>query len=132
VPGGTVAYLSDEWLEVLWSVASALPARPGATARVQYVVSGAPDGERRYAVSVVDGRVEEVTLGDDPGAEVTLTETYPDARQIAEGELDASAAFMQGRIKVVGDMGKVMALMPFTQSAEYRDALAELSRQTAY
>jgi len=127
-----VPYLSQGWVDLLHSVASDLPERPGATARVQHVVTGTPDGEARYAQSVVDGRVEATTLGTDPEAEVTLTQTYADARRIAEGELDASAAFMQGRIKVVGDMGKVMALMPLTQSPEYRDALAEVSRQTAY
>ena len=128
----TVAFLSQEWLDLLQQAAAGLPERPGATARVQYVVSGAPDGDARYALSVVDGRIEAATLGDDPAAEVTLTQAYADARQVAEGELDASAAFMQGRTKVVGDMGKVMALMPLTRSSEYRDALAEVSGQTDY
>ena len=39
---------------------------------------------------------------------------------------------MQGRVKVVGDMGKVMALMPLTDSDEYRVALAELAGQTTF
>ena len=47
-------------------------------------------------------------------------------------ELDPSAAFMQGRVKVVGDMGKVMALMPLTHSDEYRDAQVELAAQTEF
>ena len=34
---------------------------------------------------------------------------------------------MQGRVKVVGDMGKVMALMPLTDSDEYRGRVAELA-----
>lgn len=127
-----VPYLSQAWLDLQLVAAKDLPERPGATARVQYVVTGAPEGEARYHQSVVDGRLAEVGLGDDPDAEVTLTQTYADAREVAAGELDASAAFMQGRTKVVGDMGKVMALMPVTQSAEYRAALAEVNRQTTY
>jgi hypothetical protein len=39
---------------------------------------------------------------------------------------------MQGRVKVVGDMGKVMALMPLTDSDEYRAALAALAARTAF
>lgn len=127
-----VAYLSQAWLDLQQSLAQDLPERPGATALVQYVVTGTPDGEVRYVQSVVDGRLAATALGDDADAEVTLTQTYADARQIAEGELDASAAFMQGRVKVVGDMGKVMALMPLTQSEEYQARLAEVTGQTEY
>lgn len=128
----TVAYLSPGWLDLQRELTGSLPERPGATARVQYVVTGGPDGEVRYALSVVDGRVATATLGADPDAEVTLTQTYPDAVAIARGELDGNAAFMQGRVKAVGSMGTVMALMPLTHSDEYRAALAELSRQTDY
>jgi predicted lipid carrier protein YhbT len=127
-----LAYLSEAWLEAQRELVGALPERPGATATVQHVVSGGPDGEVRWVERIVDGRLTEVTLGDDPDADVTLTETYADAVQIARGELDANAAFMQGRVKVVGDMGKVMALMPLTDSDEYRTALAALAARTAF
>lgn len=127
-----VTYLSQAWLDLQQALAQELPERPGVTARVQYVVTGTPDGEVRYVQSVVDGRLDAVALGDDPAAEVTLSQTYADARQIAEGELDANAAFMQGRVKVVGNMGKVMALMPLTQSGEYQATLAEVTDQTEY
>ena len=129
---GELAYLSQAWLDRQQELVGALPERPGATARVQHVVSGAPAGEVRYALVVTDGRLTSATLGDDPDAWVTLTQTYPDAVLIAQGSLDANAAFMQGRVKVVGDMGAVMALMPLTDSDEYRAALAELTRQTTY
>jgi len=127
-----VKYLSQAWLDLQKALAKDLPERPGATARVQYVVTGTPDGEVRYVQAVVDGRLDEIALGDDPAAELTLTQTCADALQIAKGELDASAAFMQGRVKVTGDMGKVMALMPLTQSDEYRATLAQVSAQTEY
>ena len=129
---GELAYLSQAWLDRQQELVGALPERPGATARVQHVVSGAPAGEVRYALVVTDGRLTSATLGDDPDAGVTLTQTYPDAVLIAQGSLDANAAFMQGRVKVVGDMGAVMALMPLTDSDEYRAALAELTSQTTY
>jgi predicted lipid carrier protein YhbT len=127
-----VAYLSQGWLDLQRELLGALPERPGATARVQRVVSGAPDGEVRYADHIVDGRLTAATLGDDPEAEVTLTQTYADAVQVARGELDVNAAFMQGRVKVVGDMGKVMALMPLTDSDEYRAAVAALADRTRF
>jgi putative sterol carrier protein len=65
-----------------------------------------------------------------PQAEFTLSNTYDDSVKILKGELDANAAFMQGRIKVTGNMGKLMSLMPLTQSAEYKAILAKVADQT--
>lgn len=126
------AYLSPAWFDLQSAVTAGLPVRPGVTARVQHVVSGTPAGEVRYHQNVVDGRVVEIGLGDDPQAEVTLTQSYADALEIAKGDLDAATAFMQGRVKVVGPMGKVMALMPLMRSDEYRECLGELAAQTDY
>ena len=39
---------------------------------------------------------------------------------------------MQGRTKMAGDMGKVLALMPVVRSEEHRALLAAASKQTAY
>jgi putative sterol carrier protein len=38
-----------------------------------------------------------------------------------KGELDANAAFMQGKVKVSGDVGKLMALLPITMSPEFHE-----------
>ncbi|MEQ1787771.1 MAG: SCP2 sterol-binding domain-containing protein [Acidimicrobiales bacterium] len=127
-----VAYLSQAWLDLQQAAGGALPEQPGATARVQHVVSGGPEGEARYCLTITDGRLAAAVVGDDPDADVVLTHTYADATQIAQGALDANVAFMQGRVKVVGSMGHVMALMPLTQSEAYRAALAEVSSQTQY
>ena len=44
-----------------------------------------------------------------------MAESYADDRLVQEGSLDPNAAFMQGRMKVAGDMAKLMALMPLTR-----------------
>ena len=41
-------------------------------------------------------------------------------------------AVTQGRTKMAGDMGKVLALMPVVRSDEQRALLASASKQTAY
>ncbi|MBM9594549.1 SCP2 sterol-binding domain-containing protein [Roseitranquillus sediminis] len=46
----------------------------------------------------------------DGDAEVTLTADAETFRQIINGDLDPTAAFMQGRLKVDGDMGAAMKL----------------------
>jgi predicted lipid carrier protein YhbT len=127
-----VPHLSQAWLDRQRELVGALPERPGATARVVHVVTGTPEGEVRYTHAIVDGRLTAAALGDDPEADVTFTETYADAVQIAQGALDGNVAFMQGRVKAAGDMGKVMALMPLTDSDEYRAALAALAAHTSF
>lgn len=125
-------FLSQAWLDLHLAAAVGLPERPGSTARVQHVVTGTPDGEVRYFQSLVDGRVSEVGLGDDADAEVTYLQTYAAALEVARGEVGADVAFMRGRLKVTGDMGKVMDLMPLLTSGEYRSLIAEVSEQTEY
>lgn len=125
-------YLSQEWLDLQKELAQALPSRPGVSARLQFVVTGSPHGEVRYHQTVADGLLVALQLGDDPNAEVTLTHSYAVALEIATGKVDANEAFMQGRVKVVGPMGKVMAVIPLTQSAEYAAVLASLAAQTTY
>jgi putative sterol carrier protein len=67
-----------------------------------------------------------------PDPEVTMTETYEDAMKIQKGELDPNAAFMQGRIKVQGNMAKLMALMPLTNAPEYKALQKEIQEITDY
>ncbi|MGH9085274.1 MAG: SCP2 sterol-binding domain-containing protein [Acidimicrobiales bacterium] len=126
------AFLSAEWLELQPQLAADLPERPGASARMQIVVTGTPEGEVAYVQQIEDGRLTAASLGRDDAADVTLTQTHADAVAIARGDLDANAAFMQGRVKVTGNMGSLMALMPLTQSAEYQTFLAGLAEQTEF
>lgn len=124
-------YLTQEWLDLQRELAQDFPERPGATARMQYVVTGTPaDGDVSYYTVIENGVMLENTLGTDAAAEFTLSSTYDDSVKILNGELDANAAFMQGRMKVTGNMGKLMSLMPLTQSPEYKAIQAEVAEQT--
>lgn len=125
-----VTFLSQEWLDLNQQLAADLPARPGATLRLQIVVSGAPDGEVVYSQRIEDGRIRAATLGPDADAEVVLTQTYADALAIANGDLELDAGIMQGRVKMTGTTGDLMAILPLIQSPEYRALLAELAAKT--
>ena len=127
-------YLTQEWLDAGRELAQEFPERPGATARLQYQVAGTPDGDVHYYWVVDNGNLQESTLGDDPDAEITLSMSYDDAVKMQKGELDPNAAFMQGRIKVVpgSNMGKLMALLPLTQSPEYKAIQAKINHITVY
>ncbi len=123
-------YLTQEWLDLQRQLAQDFPERPGATARMQSVVTGTPEGDVSYHTAIENGKMVENALGTDPEAEFTLSSTYDDSVKILQGDLDANAAFMQGRVKVTGNMGKLMSLMPLTQSPEYKAIQAQVADQT--
>ena len=127
-------YLSQEWMDAGRELAQEFPERAGATARLQYQVVGAPEGDVHYFWIIDSGKIKEWTLGDDPDAEITLSMSYDDAVKMQKSELDPNAAFMQGRIKVVpgSNMGKLMSLLPLTQSPEYKAIQAKINDITDY
>jgi putative sterol carrier protein len=125
-------WLSQEWMDESKKLAADQPERPGASARMQYIVTGGPDGDVHYYWILENGKILESTLGDLPDAEVTMTQTYEDAQKIQKGELDANAAFMQGRVKVTGNMAKLMALLPLTNAPEYKELQEQIGAITDY
>jgi putative sterol carrier protein len=125
-------YLTQEWLDLQTELAQSFPEKPNATARMQTVVTGAPDGDVSYYTIIENGKIIENKLGVDEQAEFTMTQGYDDSVKVLKGELDANAAFMQGRVKVTGNMGKLMSLMPLTQSPEYKAIQSDVASKTEF
>lgn len=57
-----------------------------------------------------------VTTEDKP-ADCTITVSLDNFKKMASGELDGTTAFMQGKLKVAGDMGVAMKLGPIMAKA---------------
>ena len=125
-------WLTQEWLDEQRTLGDTQPERPGASARMQYLVKGGPDGDVAYYWILEDGTLLEDKLGELDDPELTLIMSYDDAKKVQQGEIDENTAFMQGRIKVEGNMAKLMSLMPITSSPEYRDLQAKLRELTEY
>ena len=125
-------YLTQEWLDEARKLAQDQPERPGASATMQFVVTGGPEGDIKYYWKLHDGVLAEASLGELPDAEITLTSAYQDSVAVQKGELDANAAFMQGKTKVTGNMAKLMSLLPLTNAPEYKQLQTEIQAITQY
>jgi len=132
---GGVAFLGAEWLALARELFGDVAPCRGATAQVQRVVTGAPDGDMVFTLAFEDGRLVDATPADgdqpDPDAELTVTTTYADTLALASGDLDLSVAVMQGRAKVAGSMSALLAILPVTRCRDFRAARAALHERTA-
>ena len=68
------------------------------------------DGAGKWKVDVDDGKVT-VTEGEGEGdADATISASEETFQKIADGEQNATSAYMTGKLKVKGDMGAAMKL----------------------
>lgn len=123
-------YLSQEWLDLHQELGARLPEVKGVTAQVEQVVPGSPEGEVRYVVSYRDGRVVGATAGTADDPDVTLTTNYLDTVKLLKGDLDANAAFMSGRTKVVGSTGRLLGVLALAGTPGYEAFREELAAVT--
>jgi len=128
---GGVPLLSQAWLDLQREACSALPARPGASARIEYRVAGGPDGEVVFQTVLEDGRITENHLGVDGEPDFTMVLGHADFVAVVRGELDQHVAFMQGVAKVTGNIGRLLSVLPVTTSVEWREASARVLAATA-
>lgn len=131
--GDVIEYLSDEWMEAandaVTKSAELARAAAGQDVTIAYDVTGTPSGRVRYGLSFKDGAAS-VTKGKHDDAKAAFSLDYDTATQIAKGELSAQAAFMQGRMKLDGDVTVLIGQYRLIDETE--DALADLRANTDY
>jgi alkyl sulfatase BDS1-like metallo-beta-lactamase superfamily hydrolase len=74
---------------------------------LQFVVTDGPDGNVDYYLQVGDGSAD-LALGELDGADASVTSDYETSAAISKGEMNVQMAFMTGKIKVGGNMAKIM------------------------
>jgi hypothetical protein len=127
-------FLSQAWLDAWRVVMAAVDDEDGPrpSARVSLTVPGAPGGDASIGFVLLDGGVVEAGTGPLAEPDITLTAPHPLALEIARGEVSASAAYMQGRLKTAGDPGRLLELLAWSHRPARRDALAKLAIDTSF
>lgn len=79
----------------------------GMDATILFDVSGEDGGQ--WTVTIDNGKVN-VEEGETGSPTITVTAAANDLKALVKGDLNPMAAFMQGRLKVKGDMSVAMQL----------------------
>jgi SCP-2 sterol transfer family len=132
-----VRYLSPEWIEAAADAIAAdddLPATlAGVTLTVEQVVEDAPDagpdGTVTWHITVADGKVA-LVAGPATEPDLRFTTSYETAAAVASGELPAQRAFVEGRLRVGGDLSLLITHMRAVAAVD--DALAPVRARTTY
>jgi predicted lipid carrier protein YhbT len=101
-------FLTDAWLDDLERAARDAAVDPGLRLRVQQVVPDGPDGHEVAYLLEVGGGTVRVHRGRPGDADVTFTQDLATAEAIHRGQLSAQAAFMDGRLRLGGDLRAVL------------------------
>lgn len=104
-------FLSEEWAS---DVTSALNNHEGfknaigaADLGIQFHTEGGSDGDVDYYLKS-SGGTSNMAIGTLDDADVTVKQSYETATAIAKGDLNTQTAFMTGKLKVSGNLAKLM------------------------
>ena len=120
-------FLTEEWAN---DVTQALSQHEGfksamgaADLGIQFNTEDGPDGEVDYYLKS-SGGTSNVALGTLDDADVTVKQSYDTATAISKGELNTQTAFMTGKLKVSGNLAKLMMHQAAIQ--QWASAVADL------
>ncbi len=105
-------FLTQEWLSELTETVNAHDGFKNAIANVdltlQFEITDPPEGaEQQYFIAVADGSAE-AAGGAAESPDATISNDYATATAISKGDLNTQMAFMTGKLKVTGNMAKLM------------------------
>ena len=105
-------FLTAEWIEALTATLAAhegfKSAISNAQLSLQFEVPDAPEGAEKIYTIKVEGGAATVAPGPGANPDITIVNSYETAAAMAKGELNTQMSFMTGKIKVSGNMGKLM------------------------
>ena len=105
-------FLTEDWIaavqEAMNNDADFSQAIADVDLSMQFNVTEAPEGSTAdYSIAFADGSAT-VAAGELEGADVSITNDYETAVGVSKGDMNTQMAFMTGKLKVSGNMGKLM------------------------
>lgn len=104
-------FLTEDWAS---DVTTALNSHEGfknaigaADLAIQFSTEDGPDGEVDYYLKS-SGGTSNLAIGTLDDADVTVKQSYDTATAISKGDLNTQTAFMTGKLKVSGNLAKLM------------------------
>ena len=112
-------FAGDEWFATLHATLVAAGPVPGLDAERRIVIHLLEAPNRApHAFTITLGPTGAAAApGDHLAADAVLRIDYADAARLARGDLDSATALREGRVKVRGDVGVVVALLDWLLGA---------------
>ena len=106
-----VTFLSEDWASAVSDAINSHEGFKGAIGSndlsLQFNVSDAPDGDVSYYLKAEGGDAT-FALGAADSPDVTVNWSYDTASSIHKGDMNVQTAFMTGKLKVSGNLAKLM------------------------
>lgn len=96
-------FLSEDWFTEATATLAALPPAGGASAVLQYAITGGPEGKVTCHAVIETGVVTGVAPGKADSPDVVATLSFDEALAVLNSEHSADASFMRGGVKIEGD-----------------------------
>jgi putative sterol carrier protein len=104
-------FLSAEWANAVTealNIHDGFKNAIGASAlSIQFHTEGGQDGDIDYFLATRDGTAS-LSLGEVETPDMTVRQYYDTATAISKGEMNTQTAFMTGKLKVSGNLAKLM------------------------
>ena len=121
---------SDEWLAALVTTSAETPQTPGVSGSVSFTVENSPVGKIGWTETIEDGVTVSAAVPASKGADIALIAKFGELVDMFEGGSNPAVMFMQGRLKLTGDMGMFMTMLPAMMSDAAAAGRAELAAAT--
>ena len=105
-----VKFLTEEWAQaVTEALQNHEQFRSSASMSLQFVVTEAPGAREAHFFLDATGEEPLQALGKLENPDITISATHDTAQAIFSGELNTQMAFMTGKIKVKGNLAKLIS-----------------------
>ncbi len=107
-----VKFLSEEWVSAVNDAINAhdgfKSAASGKDLAFQFKVTDAPEGCVDAYYLKIDGGDSTTATGEVDGSDVVISSDYATSEAISKGDLNTQTAFMTGKLKITGNLAKLM------------------------